>query len=495
MARTDTAEPRRWRRWFGGFLVVLLVAAAGGAWRLGYAEQWWADLAGDTPAADTPADVEPPAQVDIPPVTTPDVVAAPATAGALDLTAVEQALAGFFADPDVGPHALAAVAPLRGSGASHVQVRGNPLATPASITKVVTSAVALAVLGGDHRFTTRTTLDTTTDRPTVVLVGGGDPYLAAEPYRPSTSATFDLARQNLTRLANRTARQLKQQDLTRIRLGYDATLFVGPGGHPTWVEDPDLEVGAYLEDEEIAPISALWVDQGAKIDSWGREADPPRAAASLFARLLSERGIEVEFAGAAPTSTAATDLVVLRGAPLSQVVQRLLEVSDNSAAEVLLRHVGLAVEGEGSFAAGAAAVRRTLAAHGIQLGDGVLHDGSGLSRASRISPEVLVEVIRWVADPAQPELRPVLAGLPVAGFTGSLSDRMDEAPPIALGRVRAKTGTLTGVTTLAGIALDRDGTPLVFVLMADRIGEDADVDAREAQDSAAAALAACDCAG
>jgi D-alanyl-D-alanine carboxypeptidase/D-alanyl-D-alanine-endopeptidase (penicillin-binding protein 4) len=183
--------------------------------------------------------------------------------------AVDRALAGWFADRDTGRHQLAAVAPLYGDGPGYERIEGNPLAMPASTTKVVTAAVALKVLGPERRFTTRTTLDTSTRVPQLILIGGGDPYLTSERHEPGTSVTFDPDRASLEELAERTARQLRRREVTRVQLGYDATLFTGPGGHHTWVEDPDLEVGAYIEDEVIAPISALWADQGQARRGWG----------------------------------------------------------------------------------------------------------------------------------------------------------------------------------------------------------------------------------
>src|SRR5690606_32014772 len=106
-----------------------------------------------------------------------------------------------------------------------------------------------------------------------------------------------------------------------------------------------------------------------------------------------------------------------------------------------------------------------LEALGVPLRGSVLYDGSGLSRDNRLDPRVLVDLIRLAADDEHPELRAVVTGLPVAGFTGSLTDRMDQGPRDGLGRVRAKTGTLTNVASLAGVATDVDGTAMAFVLM------------------------------
>ena len=130
---------------------------------------------------------------------------------------------------------------------------------------------------------------------------------------------------------------------------------------------------------------------------------------------------------------------------------------------------------------------------GVPLQGAVLYDGSGLSRDNRLDPATLVAVLRLAASDDHPELRPVLTGLPVAGFTGSLEYRFADAAPPARGRVRAKTGTLTGVSALAGVATDLDGTSVAFVLVADRVALVKTLAARDALDAAAAAIAGCHC--
>ena len=91
-------------------------------------------------------------------------------------------------------------------------------------------------------------------------------------------------------------------------------------------------------------------------------------------------------------------------------------------------------------------------------------------------------------------MRALLGGLPVAGFSGSLTLRFDDAPPAAVGAVRAKTGTLSGVSSLAGTVVSRDGVPMVFALMLDRVKAADEGYAEAALDRAAAALGACRCA-
>lgn len=490
------------RKTLAGLLVVAVIAAGSlVAWRTGWAEDTWRDWRdGDTAAQTDPAAVAPPADVEGAAgveVVEPAAIAEPADAdAALNRAAIAAALRPLD-DRDLGRHVLAAVAPLDGTRTAYVRREGPALAIPASTTKVVTSVAALFSLGPDEVFTTSTVLAAAGRTPRVTLVGGGDPLLAAEPatvdpgtLAASTSATDMPEQADLQTLAARTARALRREGHTRVRLDYDDSLFTGPTAHPTWRAD-------YIPDGIVSPITALWVDQGRDPSGYGRVADPSASAAQRFASALASRGIAVVGRPRAAVASAdAAPLATVDSAPLSDIVRRVLEVSDNESAEVLLRHVGITQGGEGSFAAGQAGVQAILEANGIRLAGSILYDGSGLSRANRMAPELLVDVLRFAADEEQPDLWPVLAGLPVAGFTGSLTDRMDPlsgADPDGLGRVRAKTGTLTGVTSLAGTVVDADGDLMVFVLMADRVPKDRDGLARVAMDNAAAALGACAC--
>jgi D-alanyl-D-alanine carboxypeptidase/D-alanyl-D-alanine-endopeptidase (penicillin-binding protein 4) len=332
------------------------------------------------------------------------------------------------------------------------------------------------VLGPDHEFATRVVQG---PGNRIVLVGGGDPLLAARP------ADGLPARADLQTLAAATADALTRG--TRVRLRYDDSLFTGPRAAPQW--EPD-----YVPDGVVSPVSALWVDEGRKASGFGRVDEPPAAAAAVFARALARRGIVVvgpPRPGAAPA--AEVELAGVTSAPLEQIVEHVLEVSDNEAAEVLLRHVGLEGSGAGTFAGGVAGVRAVLGSLGVPLRGARLFDGSGLSRADRLDPNTLVELLRTAADPAHPELRAVLTGLPVAGATGSLAERFGDGARPGRGLVRAKTGTLTGVSALAGLATDRTGATLVFVLAADRFRVEDTLAARAALDKTAADLAACRC--
>lgn len=489
MAGRDLDHGRRGLlAWSAALLVLMLVAAGVVSWRLGYLDDWIDRLRGDdTPT--NPAGVAPPPEVDVPPVVKPPELARPADADApLSRPAIEQAIGRYLHNKNLGRHVLAAVAPLDGSGVTYSF--GSGLATPASTTKVVTSTAALFVLGPDHTFETTTVLQRQGDVPRLVVVGGGDPFLLSSQEAESgtsSPATYSPGKADITTLARQSAHDLRQDGITRVRLGYDDSLFSGASDNPHW--EP-----SYVGDV-LAPVSALWVDEGRDPSGYGWSADPPLAAAQVFAAALKRSGITVVGTPAHTVAgSAATKVASVSSPPLAQIVQRILEVSDNSGAEILLRQVGLARQGEGSFRAGQAAVRQVLKANGVDMDGSVLYDGSGLSRDDRLAPRLLLDVLRLAADPKQPDLRTVISGLPVAAYTGSLADRMDHGAPAGRGRVRAKTGTLTGVSSLAGIAVDLDGDLMVFALMADKIPRPREGLAQTALDNAADALGACHCA-
>lgn len=471
-------------RWVTVVLVLALVAGGAAAHRLDLVVPWYEHFFADEPAAplaQSPAEVPPPPALDLPPVPeTEEVAGVLGGAGRVSAAKVEAALAPYLADSDLGPHVLAAVDDL--ATGRRLARFGSGDAIPASTTKLLTGLAALQALGPERTFSTRVV---TGGRGRIVLVGGGDPFLMAEPV--GEDGPDYPARADIVTLARQTAAALQQQGRGRVRLGYDDSLFTAPGFNPAWP-------ASYAEEGDIvSPITALWVDQGREPDSFRRVEDPSLHAAQVFAAALVEAGIRVVGDPAhGVAGGTGREIAAVTSAPVRQIVERALEVSDNEASEVLAHHVGLAVRGTGSFADGVAATLETLRALGVPTEGVEIYDGSGLSRDNRITPEALLAVLR-VAATGGPALRPVISGLPVAGFIGSLSDRFDGGFPEARGLVRAKTGTLTAVSTLAGLVVDQQGHQLVFVLMADRIRKPRETAAEMALDAAAAALSACFC--
>ncbi len=282
-----------------------------------------------------------------------------------------------------------------------------------------------------------------------------------------------------------TAKRLHTEGVRKIRLFYDTSLFTGPRVNPHWPK-------TYLPDV-VSPITALWADEGLDPDGYGRVPDPPATAAGLFATYLRKRGIDVASTIAQQKAVGhAHELARVTSLPVADIVERVLQYSDNEGAEVLAHQVGLAVGGDASYDGGVRGVRSTLRDLGIDLGHATIQDGSGLSRHDRLDAETLVDVLQLAASPDHPDLRSVITGLPVAGYDGSLAYRFGDKSG-GRGLVRAKTGTLTGTSALAGITTDARNRTLVFAFVSNHIKYAETLDARAALERLTTALATSHC--
>ncbi|MGN9819278.1 D-alanyl-D-alanine carboxypeptidase/D-alanyl-D-alanine endopeptidase [Streptomyces sp. SD11] len=393
----------------------------------------------------------------------------------------EKALGGVLGplldDPALGSDRAGAVVDMATGKRLYGKGADDPL-TPASTTKIATAVAALTAAGADHRIATRAVLEPGTEE--VVLVGGGDPTLTARKDADGNASLRDLA--------DDTARALKSRKAGgkggEVTLSYDTSLYAGTAVHP---------IGA--DNTNLAPVTALMADEGRLDDSSSgpadRSDDPAADAAEKFADLLHERGIRTTVPGTSKASARAKTLATVKSPPLSALVERMLTSSDNDIAEALARQTALAAGEPASFKGGGAATHEQLKKLGLPLKGAKFADGSGLDRADKLTADLLTALLAEAADPDRPELRPVLTGLPVAGFTGTLSKRYAGQP--GTGLVRAKTGTLTGVHTLAGTVVDSDGRLLAFAFLTE---SDPPTDATTTQqglDTLASTLATCGC--
>lgn len=398
--------------------------------------------------------------------------------------ALAAALSGPMRASGLGPSVTAAVSD-PASGRSLFASRADTPAVPASTTKIVTAAAALAALGPGHRLTT----EVVRSGSGVVLVGGGDPTLSSTGL---VTVGASAARRRyprpatLSELAKRTAAALRSSGVRKVTVDYDASLYTGPRTGPGWKP-------GYIPEGNVAPVTALQVDGGrVRPDSRDRVSDPPRAAATAFAALLGRHGVKAEPGRPTKAPAGAPRLAAVQSPPVSALVELLLTESDNDVAEAMARHVALKSGAPASFAGGADAVMRTLGRLGVARGIQVV-DGSGLSTDNRITAAGLVRVLSLAASGRRPELRYVISGLPVGGFSGTLAARYGPggAARPGAGVVRAKTGTLDGVSTLAGVAQSADGALLAFAFMADDAPSTAA--AEPALDRLAATVAGCGC--
>jgi len=338
--------------------------------------------------------------------------------------------------------------------------------TPASTNKLATAAAALRVLGPAARLTTKVVQGAATG--SIVLVGGGDPTLAAGPPPPTDypqPAT-------LADLARSTAQSLRARGVHQVQLGYDTSLYAGPGFAPGWTS-------GYVTSGNVTEITPLEVDQGrvtpagTPVDAnagGARSTDPAPQAAAAFAGFLAGDGIAVTGSPVQVVAPArAATIAQVQSPPLAQIVFWMLEQSNNVIAENLARQVAIATGRPASFSGAADAVTAVLRGLGV-TGELQLYDGSGLSPDDKIAPATLVQIVRLAS--ASPRLSPMLTGLPVEGFSGTLGPGGSVFGPggsDALGVVRAKTGNLNQVAALAGSAYAKNGQLLAFAVMADQI--------------------------
>ena len=352
---------------------------------------------------------------------------------------------------------------------------------PASTQKILVAAAALAVLGPDFRFETKVLADAPPRDGavgTLWLVGSGDPALATPEYALWLKERPRYRLRQVTPLAALAdgLAAAGVRTVTGAILGddsrYDRTRVV-----PSWK-------ATYVIDNEVGPLGALLVNGGFSVFEAPeqRAEDPAVHAAGELARLAGTLGIGV---GGPPGSgtppEGAVPLATVRSAPLSDIVGAMLRESDNTAAELLVREIGFAEARDGSTPAGTKAVADTLTEAGLPTAGLRLGDGSGLEVSNRASCTLLAAALRTPDRAGAPQLSPLLA---VAGRSGTLSLRLADTP--LDGKLRAKTGSLDGVTGLAGYLDGRRSLSFAFVAN----GSLTDAAGRLLQDRLAALLAA-----
>jgi D-alanyl-D-alanine carboxypeptidase/D-alanyl-D-alanine-endopeptidase (penicillin-binding protein 4) len=403
---------------------------------------------------------------------------------------------------------------------------------PASNLKILTAIAALAVYGPAHRFSTEILAkgepggDGAIDA--LYVRGGGDPSLTSEQWW-------------------RLAADLRIRGIRRVRgdLVLDDTLFDAERWHPSWGEATSrayhapvgalsANYGAFLVAVESAPapggpvrvsvdppVPYLRVENlaqtGARgspesievhrelagdferivvagsipagsefLELWRSVANPARYAGAVLRMQLEANGIAVEGGvRVEKTPDTASSLYRFEGQSLAEITRLFLKNSNNFIAESLVKSMGASSAVgpvQGSWEKGIAAQARALESLGLDTGGLRLVDGSGLSYENRTSARLLVSALR-LADASfaiGPELA---AALPIAAADGTLKRRASAA----VGRARAKTGLLTGVTGLSGFAKDQGGRELVFSVLANGY-RGGDKEAMKALDGFVAAL-------
>lgn len=333
------------------------------------------------------------------------------------------------------------------TGKSLADSRASEPLIPASNTKLLTLTALLQAVDPGTTFDTRVVQSAPGK---LVLVGGGDPLLASEP----TGEYPQVA--TLQKLAEATAEKLKADEILEVSLGYDASLFTGPAWNPTWPQ---------RYQDNVTPITALWADEGFDVNGV-RSNQPAESAAKIFATKLREAGVKVS-ESISEVKAAGDEVAKVTSPPVHVLAEIAMQRSNNSFTEVLGRQLAIATGKPASFEGATEAVKEQLVAIKSWDEGASLSDCSGLSRENEVPAHMLATVLLHVAKDQR--LQVVLDGLPVAGVTGTLRKRFFSdsggSAVYARGVTKAKTGTLTEVSSLAGVTTTKDGRELAFAVI------------------------------
>ncbi|WP_256838531.1 D-alanyl-D-alanine carboxypeptidase/D-alanyl-D-alanine-endopeptidase [Ornithinimicrobium faecis] len=363
--------------------------------------------------------------------------------------------------------------------------------TPASTTKLLAAAAIVNALPMDEPF--RTEVVTGPEADQIVLVAGGDMMLARGAGDPDAVE----GHAGLGDLADQTAAALKERGLGvdghQVRLRLDTSYASGPIRPEGWTD-------YWLDEGFTGPITLLGLQEDRAVPYNPAPRDPAQATAIAFRQALTERGIDV---GGGPATEVprevaregAEQLGVVESSPARDVLAEAMSSSDNAMVEQLARQAAVADGASAEPAAVRDWVVQQVADYGVDTTGVTIADVSGLSDGSLIPVRVLAELLVIGADGSHPEFSEVLRELPIAGYTGTLWDRFHlDAHDPAVGVARAKTGSLPGVTSLAGLVVTRDSRLLAYAVIADEVGQDgAGLEARSVIDTIIAELAACGC--
>ncbi|WP_041406828.1 D-alanyl-D-alanine carboxypeptidase/D-alanyl-D-alanine endopeptidase [Segniliparus rotundus] len=465
MAPQQRSAPARPKHLARGVVVILVALVVVGVGLWGFQAYQSANAAAPAPAEPSPRSALRP---EIRPVS-PDAPspAAAAVAAVLDPLGDNPLLARFSGVVLDGV-----------SGAALWQRDPDAAMTPASTMKLLTAASAVLSLPLGARLATRVVAGS--DPGQVVIVGAGDPTLSAAPdgeqsFYPGAARLDDLVA------------QVKQHHPGPVdEVLVDDSAYEGPNFAQGWLPGD-------VADGFITPMDPLMLD-GGRLDRSRDESPRTTTPALDTGKELARRlGADPERTRLAPAPAGAVALAQVQSAPLRERILQFMLASDNVLAEAVGREVARGAGKPASFSGAVAAENEVLGKAGVDLAATRRLDSNGLSLDDRLSARTLARVLA-LATGRSSGLRPLLDMLPVAGATGTLAERFRD--PLSgqntagAGFVRAKTGSLDDVSTLAGETADQDGRMLVFAFLSN---DGATWDTRAALDALASALRGCGC--
>lgn len=330
---------------------------------------------------------------------------------------------------------------------------------PGSNLKLLVAATALSVLGPEYTFTTGLNgfLTDGVIQGNLWVVGGGDALLARKGYEerqiyPSTAPT------RIEQIVG----LLQTKGVSRIT----GSVVGDESRYDTERYTPSLGLG--VKGTDSGPLGALLVNDGWVTGVEIKDDNPALAAAREITAVLEEGGISVggdPMVGKVPADVA--EVAELKSAPLTEYIADMLANSDNNSADLLLKEIGLRTGDGATRTGGIAAIVRYLGEQGLPVDGLALVDGSGLDRGNRVPCSLIQSVLDRDGG-----FGPIGAGLAVAGQSGTLRRFFTETA--AVGRLRAKTGTLTGAKALSGFLpyTERDSLVFTLILNGDKVANE-----------------------
>jgi serine-type D-Ala-D-Ala carboxypeptidase/endopeptidase (penicillin-binding protein 4) len=400
---------------------------------------------------------------------------------------------------------------------SEILYEKNPqqLFIPASTNKIITAAVALMRLGSEYRFETRVfaegPIENGTLKGNLVVVGSGDPSQSAkfntgDPFAVFRSWAGKLKEKGVQTISGAIIGNDGSFGMSGLGLGWEwndlayayaapagalqfndntVELQIFPGkaqGNPAEIRASPLE--NYLKiSNQVATVpgggpAKIQIDNGDTDETITISGTVPAKGPAVLQTVavrrpthfyiaalqstLSVEGIRVNKASTAKGAVYDTQSLSLlwihTSPPLSEIVKYLLKNSQNLYAETLVRALGMSLRGEGSIAKGKEIIEETLGQIGITAGSYFFADGSGLSRLNLESADSFVRLLRFLKQDRIFQI--FYDSLPIAGIDGTLAARMKKTK--AEDKVRAKTGTMSNVSSIAGYVKTADGEMLAF---------------------------------
>ena len=404
---------------------------------------------------------------------------------------------------------------------SEILYARNPssLFIPASNNKIITAAVALLCLGPDYRFRTQLGID----GPVVdgvlegnlIVTGFGDPSITVEkpdedPFRTFRHWAAILKEKGIRKITGDFIGDAGSFERTMFGQGWawnDLTEgYAAPvsalqfNGNRLWIEiKPSRKRGSFVA-IELKPLPHYWIVENKLIaDTDDREEkiaiersgtdesivlqgtfpgnsasiikavavqDPVRYYLSALKHIFGEEQIDVLTCGIRENRVidrkSPTPLWTHTSPPLSEILKPLLKESLNLHAETLTRVLGMELRGTGSFEAGKEVVEETLSRMAVDKDHYSFADGSGLSRRNLSSAQILVRVLSSLYRSSH--FTHFYDALAIAGRDGTLENRLKGTT--AENNIRAKTGTMSNVSSISGYLKTKDGEMLAFSILA-----------------------------